>query len=110
MFSNNSSVLLTLFDSKEDLVRNEIKDFLILEDFCNLDSSICNHEKRRKAFNCFISQSFEGSESVSLGDNFLLWACIRGVSIRKLLWKLESEGSTSLLLDLCKLQDTHYSV
>jgi hypothetical protein len=59
MFSNNSSVLLTLFDSKEDLVRNKIKDFLILEDFCNLDSSICNHEKRKKAFNCFIGQRFE---------------------------------------------------
>lgn len=44
----DSSVLITLFDSKEDLISKVMKDYLKLEKFCNLDSSICNHELRRK--------------------------------------------------------------
>jgi hypothetical protein len=104
MSRNNCSVLLTLFDSKEDLISKEIIDFLELEDFRNLDSSICNHKRRKKLLDCFDGQSFEGSERVPLGDKFLLWACKRGVSIRKLLWKLESEDSTLFLLYLCQHQ------
>jgi hypothetical protein len=68
------SVLLTLFDSKEDLISREILDSLKLEDFRNLDSSICNHERRRKLLDCCRGHAFEGSEDVPLGDVFLVWA------------------------------------
>jgi hypothetical protein len=98
------SVLLTLFDSKEDLISREILDSLNLEDFRNLDSSIYNHERRRKLLDCFSGHTFEGSRDVPLGDVFLVWARKRGISIEKLSWKLESENSISFLVDLCEHQ------
>jgi hypothetical protein len=104
MSNNKYSVLLTLFDSQEDLISKEIKRFLDLEDFCNLDSSICNHERRRQILDCFDGQKFKGSRRIPLGDAFLLWARRRGILITNLSWKLESEVSSSLLLYLCEHQ------
>jgi hypothetical protein len=88
MSSCKYSVLLTLFDSQEDLISREIKAFLNIEDFCHLDSSICNHECRRQKLNCFNGQSSERSKRVPFGDAFLLWARRRGISIKKLSWKI----------------------
>lgn len=104
MSRNKYSVLQTFFDSKEDLVSKEIKALLEIEDFCNLDSLICNHERREKLLDCFSGHAFEGSKSVGLGDVFLRWARKRGIIIKKLSWKLESENSISLLLNLCEHQ------
>jgi hypothetical protein len=104
MSNSKCSVLLTLFDSQEDLISREIKGFLNIEDFCHLDSSICNHERRREILKCFNGQSFEGSKRVTLGDAFLLWARERGILIKKLSWKIESKFSVSLLLYLCEYQ------
>jgi hypothetical protein len=92
--------LSTFFASEEDLVTRILKEFLTVNDFCNLDTSICNHEHRDSFLKCSEEgYCFDGSESIPLADSFLTWARRRHVSVRKLYWKeklfMESDISQS---------------
>jgi hypothetical protein len=101
MSGNKSSCLLTFFDSDEDLISKELKRLLQMKDFCNLDTAMCNHENRGRLLDCFNGHRFCGI-LCALGDAFLLWARKRGIKITFFVWRVESEGSSSLFIDLCK--------
>jgi hypothetical protein len=89
--------LSTFFVSEEDLITKILKDFLTVNDFCNLDTSMCNHEHRDNFLKYSVRYCFDGSESIPLGDTFLTWAWRRHVSVRKLYLRLDSKFSSSIL-------------
>lgn len=95
MSGNKSISLLTFFNSKKDLISKELKNLLQMKDFCNLDTAMCNHENRGRLLDCFNSHRFVGIFR-ALGDAFLSWARKRGIFVTYLIWRLESEGSSSL--------------
>jgi hypothetical protein len=90
------------FVYQEDLITRILKDFLNINDVCNLDSSVCNHEHRDNYLKCSKGSCFDGSMSAPLGDTFLNWARRRHVSVTRLSWRLDSQLSFSILRDLCK--------
>jgi hypothetical protein len=90
------------FVSQEDLITRILKDFLTINDFCNLDSSVCNHKHRNRFLKCSKGSCFDGSMSIPLGDNFLNWARRRHVSVKRLCWRLDSQLSSSILRGLCR--------
>jgi hypothetical protein len=97
----SNSFLSTFFASNEDLITKILNDFLNVHDFCNLDTSVCNHKHRDSFLSSSIGYCFGGYESIPLGDAFLTWAWRRHVSLKKLCWRLDSLASFSILGDLC---------
>jgi hypothetical protein len=92
--------LSTFFASEEDLVTRILGYFLTVNDFYNLDTSICNHEHRKSFLKCSVSYCYDGSGSIPLGVTFLTWARRRHISVRKLCWKVDSKFSSSILRGL----------